>query len=94
MKWNQEEQFQQTFIDTIHEMKNDKMFEEYDQAINVNTSWASLLTIDSIGSLAHISLPELILPLLPIVSNVKSTKQILEDIKRQVFNIHYTFDLG
>jgi hypothetical protein len=32
--------------------------------------------------------------LLPIVSNVKSTKQILEDIMRQVFNTKYTFDLG
>jgi hypothetical protein len=33
MKWNEEEQFQQTFMDTIREMKNDKMFERYDQAI-------------------------------------------------------------
>jgi hypothetical protein len=44
--------------------------------------------------LVHISLPELVLPSLPIVSNVKSTKQILEDIRWQVFNTKYTFDLG
>ncbi len=81
-------------MDTIYEMKNDKMFERYDQAIDYRTSWASLLTIDSIASLAHIFLSDLVLPLLLIVSNVKSTKQILEDIMRQVFNTKYTFDLG
>jgi hypothetical protein len=81
-------------MDTIYEMKNDKMFERRDQAIDFRTSWASLLTIDSIASLAHISLPELVLPLLPIVSNVKSTKQNLEDIRQQLFNIKYTFDLS
>ncbi len=81
MKWNEEEQFQQTFMDTIREMKNDKMFERYDQAIDFKTSWVGLLTIDLITSLVHISLPELVLPSLPIVSNVKSTKQILEDIR-------------
>lgn len=94
MKWNEEEQFQQTFMDTIYEMKNDKMFEWCDQAIDFRTSWASLLTIDSIASLVHISLLELVLPLLPIVSNVKSTKQNLEDIRQQLFNIKYTFDLS
>jgi hypothetical protein len=38
MKWNKEEQFQQTFMDTIREMKNDKMFELYDQATDFSTS--------------------------------------------------------